>query len=130
MDLSKVEATIFKLEENGKKIEKISEAIEKFDKITNNLKIIPDQIEKNNASTAVRILDLEKKIEKNKEDIIKKFDLLSNKHLVEVESLKEDFNLINKTISDQTKKIRKNQILMISILIIIVATLVFSIFKF
>ena len=46
MDLSKVEATIFKLEENGKKIEKISEAIEKFDKITNNLKIIPDQIEK------------------------------------------------------------------------------------
>ena len=112
MDLSKVEATIFKLEENGKKIEKISEAIEKFDKITNNLKIIPDQIEK------------------NKEDIIKKFDLLSNKHLVEVESLKEDFNLINKTISDQTKKIRKNQILMISILIIIVATLVFSIFKF
>jgi len=130
MDLSKVEATIFKLEENGKKIEKISEAIEKFDKITNNLKIIPDQIEKNNASTAVRILDLEKKIEKNKEDIIKKFDLLSNKHLEEVESLKEDFNLINKTISDQTKKIRKNQILMISILIIIVATLVFSIFKF
>ena len=78
----------------------------------------------------VRILDLEKKIEKNKEDIIKKFDLLSNKHLEEVESLKEDFNLINKTISDQTKKIRKNQILMISILIIIVATLVFSIFKF
>ena len=129
MDLSKVEATISKLEENGKKIEKISEAIEKFDKITNNLKIIPDQIEKNNASTAVRILDLEKTIEKNKEDIVKKFDLLSDKHLEEVESLKEDFNLLNKTISDQTKKIRKNQILMISILIVIVATLVFSIFK-
>ena len=130
MDLSKVEATISQLEENGKKVEKISEAVEKFEKITNNLKNIPDQIEKNNASTAVRILDLEKKIEKNKEDIVKKFDLLSDKHLEEVESLKEDINVLNKTISGQTKKLRKNQILMISILIIILATLVFSLFKF
>ena len=73
MDLSKAEKTISSLEEHGKKVAKISEAVEKFEKLSNELKVLPDQIEKNNSSTAVRILDLEKKFEKENDNLGKIF---------------------------------------------------------
>ena len=100
MDLSKAEKTISSLEEHGKKVAKISEAVEKFEKLSNELKVLPDQIEKNNSSTAVRILDLEKKFEKENDNLGKIFK----------EAIKDLNNNNKKEKEDFSKKIETSTI--------------------
>ena len=152
MDLSKAEKTISLLEEHGKKVAKISEAVQKFEKLSNELKMLPDQIEKNNSSTAVRILELEKKFEKendnlgkifetslkdlnknnkkDKEELSKKIELLTNKFIEGNEKLIDEIIVLNKSLTQQVNKIKKLQISGIILIIITLTIISYFILKF
>ena len=152
MDLSKAEKTISLLEEHGKKVAKISEAVEKFEKLSNELKVLPDQIEKNNSSTAVRILELEKKFEKEndnlgkifkesfkdlnnnnykeKEELSKKIEMLTHKYVEESDNLRDEIKVLNKSLSEQGNKIKKLQISGIVITLLTFFIISYVILKF
>ena len=152
MDLSKAEKTISLLEEHGKKVAKISEAVQKFEKLSNELKMLPDQIEKNNSSTAVRILELEKKFEKendnlgkifeaslkdlnknnkkDKEELSKKIEILTNKFIEGNENLMDEIKVLSKSLSEQSNKIKKLQISGIILILITFTIISYLILKF
>ena len=152
MDLSKAEKTISSLEEHGKKVAKISEAVEKFEKLSNELKVLPDQIEKNNSSTAVRILDLEKKFEKEndnlgkifkeaikdlnnnnkkeKEDFSKKIETSTIKYVEGIDNIREEIKTLNKSLSEQGNKIKNLQISGIVLILITFTIISYLVLKF
>ena len=100
MDLSKAEKTLSKLEENSEKVAEVTKSVQKFEKISEKLQNLPDDIKKNTSLIELRIVDVEKQINKENEklttlfkDEIKSSTDTNKKNLDEIKThLEQDYD--------------------------------------
>ena len=124
MDLSNAEKTLSELEENSKKISEITKSIEKFKKISQELSSLPDDIEKNNSATGLRIVDesekLKKLIDKSSKELTSIFNEAQNNYRDEIHELRTKLEKIETNINKQFSSVKRNNIVMIVAALIII----------
>ena len=124
MDLSNAEKTLSELEENSKKISEITKSIEKFKKISQELSSLPDDIEKNNSATGLRIVDesekLKKLIDKSSKELTSIFNEAQNNYRDEIHELRTKLEKIETNINKQFSSVKRNNIVIIVVALIII----------